>query len=367
MKKFLSVTLLIFMLLPLLAMASNGTDTELFKEQDYEELWERKYEAEGEIAQTGVAEWVIYLCPFVGNDLTVLLYTDAFDDLHFERRVFCNAEAENGAAWYVPGDRETMYLPSYYQSYSKGTAYMYSDELTAVLDSRCMRIEDDGERTQILPYLRGCIEEYGITKEELIAAYELSRTDPDAIREKLSIFTDEEFEIMKKRGLLTCVPEREYLIDALYLPDEAQVRDLCLQPFATSVEEEIIFCSHLMHDKSGELTRWLLEKNPSSIGYHRFLQNALQVADRYDWLDNGHRHRLAALCGNVVMPTSSEEEVEEDPLDREFPLGGEDFLNDERPAPQTGEHTAVYLCLSVGALSVLCACGLLLRKRKAIL
>ncbi|MBQ8911422.1 MAG: hypothetical protein IJY89_02495, partial [Clostridia bacterium] len=151
MKKFLSVTLLIFMLLPLLAMASNGTDTELFSEQDYEELWERKYEAEGEMVHTGVAEWVIYLCPFIGNDLTVLFYTDAFDDLHFERRTFSNIDAENGAVWFMPGDRETMYLPALYNGYVEGTDYLYSDELTAVLDSRCMRIEDDGERTQILP------------------------------------------------------------------------------------------------------------------------------------------------------------------------------------------------------------------------
>ena len=356
MKKFLSVTLLIFMLLPLLAMASNGTDTELFSEQDYEELWERKYEAEGEMVHTGVAEWVIYLCPFIGNDLTVLFYTDAFDDLHFERRTFSNIDAENGAVWFMPGDRETMYLPALYNGYVEGTDYLYSDELTAVLDSRCMRIEDDGERTQILPYLRGCIEEYGITKEELIAAYQLSRTNPDAIREKLSLFTDEEFETLKKRGLLSCTPDSDYLIDALYLSDDGQVRDLCLKPFAAAVDDEIVFCSQLMHDEDWTLTRWLLEKNPSSIGYLRFLQNAVQVADYYDWLENGHRHRIAILCGGYVAPMSSPAEEEQPSL-----------LTDELPSPQTGDETLFYGFLFMAA--VMGTAGLLLaaqRKKKMI-
>lgn len=348
MKKILSLLLVLLMILPLFAMGASGAEETIFVDAEYEALWDKKYEAEGELVQTGVAEWVIYLCPFMGNDLTVLFYTDAFDGLTFERRLY-EHDAENGASWETPCERETLYLPALYHSFGEGTSYLYSEELSAVLDERCMKIED-GERTQMLPYLRGCIEEYGITKEELLAAYELSRTNPDVIREKLSLFTDEEFELLKKRGLLSCAPENEYLIDALYLPDERQCRELCLYPYATEVDGRLIFCSQLMHD-DGTLTNWLLERNPTSIGYLRFLQNAIAVSDRYEWLESDHQLRLGALCGSMVMPMSSE--IEDDEID---------FLDDEQP-PKTGEDTLFYLLLLVGAGALAVLPAVVRRKR----
>jgi hypothetical protein len=351
MKKFLSLTLLVLLTLPLFAFGANGTEQSLWEAKDPEELWERKLAAEGEMIHTGVAEWVIYLCPFMGNDLTVLFYTDAFDDLTFERRIYEN-DAENGASWELPCERETLYLPALTHGYEEGTSYLYSEELSEILDRRCMKIAD-GERTQMLPYLRGCIEEFGITKEELLAAYELSRTDPDAIREKLSCFTDEEFALLKKRGLLSCAPENDYIVDALYLPDEGQCRELCLYPYATEVDGRLIFCSQLMHD-DGTLTNWLLERTPTSVGYLRFLQNAVAVSERYDWLESDHQLRLGALCGSMVMPMSSE--MEDDELD---------FL-DDAPPPKTGEGTALYLSVLVAAAAGFLAVSVCFKKKKAV-
>ena len=69
----------IFCLTVLLSLLSGiaASGQELWQEGSSEELWAKKYEAEGEMVRTGLMEGMIPLCPFMGNDLTVLLYTDA--------------------------------------------------------------------------------------------------------------------------------------------------------------------------------------------------------------------------------------------------------------------------------------------------
>lgn len=307
---------------------------EMWQEQDLEALWAKKYEAEGEMVRTGLMEGMIPLCPFMGNDLTVLLYTDAFDSLTFERRIFENAQAPQGAFWQIPCERETLYLPTVYHGYRGGTSYIFSEQLSEILDRRCIEIED-GERTQVLPYLRGCIEEFDITKEELLAAYELSRSDPDAIREKLSMFTDEEFEQMKSRGLLTCIPENDYIVDALYLPDRDEVTSLCLYPFAALVDGQIVTLADLMHDQQGAVAAHLLTSDLQNIGFARFLENAFLAAEEFEYLQNGAEAQLYSLQNAML-----------EPLD--------DFDDDP---PQTGDNTALYLlvsglCLGIGIVTL---------------
>ncbi len=330
MMKKSAVTLLCLTVLLSLLSGIAASGQELWQERSSEELWAKKYEAEGEMVRTGLMEGMIPLCPFMGNDLTVLLYTDAFDSLTFERRLFENVQAPQGAFWQIPCERETLYLPTVYQGYRGGTSYIFSEQLSEILDRRCIEIKD-GERTQVLPYLRGCIEEFGITKEELLAAYALSRSDPDAIREKLSMFTDEEFEQMKSRGLLTCIPENDYIVDALYLPDEADVTALCLYPFAALVDGQIVTLAELMHDGNGAVAAYLMTSDIQNPGFARFLENAFLAAEEFEYLQNGAGAQLYSLQNAML-----------EPLD--------DFDDDP---PQTGDNTALYLFILVGAAAAL--------------
>ena len=330
MMKKSAVTLLCLTVLLSLLSGIAASGQELWQEGSSEELWAKKYEAEGEMVRTGLMEGMIPLCPFMGNDLTVLLYTDAFDSLTFERRLFENAQAPQGAFWQIPCERETLYLPTVYHGYREGTSYIFSEQLSEILDRRCIEIED-GERTQVLPYLRGCIEEFDITKEELLAAYELSRSDPDAIREKLSMFTDEEFEQMKSRGLLTCIPENDYIVDALYLPDRDEVTSLCLYPFAALVDGQIVTLADLMHDGQGAIAAHLMTSDIQNPGFARFLENAFLAAEEFEYLQNGAGAQLYSLQNAML-----------EPLD--------DFDDDP---PQTGDNTALYLFILVGAAAAL--------------
>ena len=334
MMKKSAVTLLCLTVLLSLLSGIAASGQELWQEGSSEELWAKKYEAEGEMVRTGLMEGMIPLCPFMGNDLTVLLYTDAFDSLTFERRIFENAQAPQGAFWQIPCERETLYLPTVYHGYREGTSYIFSEQLSEILDRRCIEIED-GERTQVLPYLRGCIEEFDITKEELLAAYELSRSDPDAIREKLSMFTDEEFEQMKSRGLLTCIPENDYIVDALYLPDRDEVTSLCLYPFAALVDGQIVTLADLMHDGQGAIAAHLMTSDIQNPGFARFLENAFLAAEEFEYLQNGARAQLYSLQNAMLEPLDN---FDDDP-------------------PQTGDNTALYLlvsglCLGIGIVTL---------------
>ncbi|MBQ8398721.1 MAG: hypothetical protein IJX08_02000 [Clostridia bacterium] len=341
MKRIVAVLMLTAMLLTALPLLAGAKQKDLWVDMDYEELWERKNEEEGEIENVGLVEYVIPLCPILGNDMTVLFYTDAFDEFTFERRVA--EDYENGPSWEAPVDRQLRYLPSI--GY---TQYIYSEELNQILNERCVyatdyEYEDDqwGSYSytvydQHLPYLRGCIDALGITKEELRAACVRSRENPDYIREKLSMFTDEEFEKMKAQGELTCDYDQSYLLDALYLPDENEVRELCLLPYGVTVDGKIQQMWRLEYDDQYEiyggktLTEWMMSHKINTPGMKRMLKNANAVADFFDWPGevNLFRKNIAALEARVAELDAMEEQ-----------------------APKAGDRTVLYLLISAAGFA----------------
>ena len=337
-----ALTLIALLLLP---FGVSAKENDLWVDMDYEKLWDRKNEAEGEIRTTGLVDSVIPNCPILGNNMTVLFYTDAFDSLTFERR---EAEYyENGPSWELPADRQLQYLPSV-----EYTHYIYSEELNQILNERCIYITDyeyedqwgsysSTVYDQHLPYMRGCIEEFGITKEELRAACELSRQNPDMIREKLAMFTDEEFEAMKEQGALSCNYDQSYLLDALYLSDENKVRELCVLPYGMVVDGKIQQMWRLQYNDQYEeyagksLVEWMLGHKINTPGIKRMLKNANETTG-FDWQgeDSEFKKNIAALEARVAELDA----MEENP-------------------PQTGDNTALYLlvsglCLGIGIVTL---------------
>lgn len=331
MRRIVAVLMLTAMLLTALPLLVSAKQKDLWVDMDYEELWERKNEKEGAIVDEGVSEEVISSCPFVGSGLTVLFYTDAFDDLTFERLVA--EDYENGVPWETPGDRQVCYLPTVGYPYQ----YIYSEELDRILEERCVysRVCKDREYTWIeydqhLPYLRGCIEEFGITKEELRAACVLSRENPDYIREKLSMFTDEEFERMKARGELTCNYDQSYLLDALYLPDENKVRELCLLPYGVAVDGKVFEMWRLKYayeEYEGEpLIQWMLTKKINTPGMKRMIKNAY---------DSGTGGSASVFAKNIAALEARVAEL--------------DAM--EEQAPKAGDRTVLYLLISAAGFA----------------
>ena len=335
MKRIVAVLMLTAMLLTALPLLAGAKQKDLWVDMDYEELWERKNEEEGEIENVGLVEYVIPLCPILGNDMTVLFYTDAFDEFTFERRVA--EDYENGPSWEAPVDRQLRYLPSI--GY---TQYIYSEELNQILNERCVyatdyEYEDDqwGSYSytvydQHLPYLRGCIDALGITKEELRAACVRSRENPDYIREKLSMFTDEEFERMKARGELTCNYDQSYLLDALYLPDENKVRELCLLPYGVAVDGKVFEMWRLKYayeEYGGEpLVQWMLTKKINTPGMKRMIKNAY---------DSGTGGSTSVFAKNIAALEARVAEL--------------DAM--EEQAPKAGDRTVLYLLISAAGFA----------------
>ncbi|MBQ7847786.1 MAG: hypothetical protein IJ344_05810, partial [Clostridia bacterium] len=132
MKRIVAVLMLTAMLLTAQPLLVGAKQKDLWVDMDYEELWERKNEAEGEIVEEGVAEEVVAFCPFLGSEMTVLFYTDAFDDLTFERRVA--EDYENDVPWEIPVDRQVRYLPKVGYPYE----CIYSEDLDRILEEHCV-------------------------------------------------------------------------------------------------------------------------------------------------------------------------------------------------------------------------------------
>ena len=335
----------------------SNAEKDVFEAMDYEALWARKNAEEGEIAGTGVSEWVIRNSPFLGNDMTVLFYTDAFDGLTFRRVPF--EDYENGPAYDRPGQLEELYLLG-----------LYSEELQEILVEKALHKVDFVDYSvpdepysytayyQHLPYLRACIEAFGITKEELKEACRLSRSNPDAIRDKVALLSDAEFEMFKGWGLLSSSIDESYLLDALYLPDEDKVRELCLLPYGVAVNGRVLCASDLASDyqasyytESQELRWWkafweeVLSFEINTPGMRRFIENANAVAHHYDWLTNQpYRRNIAALEKRVAEL---------------------DIAEKENP-PKTGEHTALYLAVLAVAVAWLFGTAVLYQKKKVI-
>lgn len=86
--------------------------------------------------------------------------------------------------------------------------------------------------------LREVIKHYGITKEELKSAYELSQTNPDHIRQYLSELTDDEYERLKGSDgkFISGIPD-DFVLEALCVEDDYVARNILLKPSCLYVPE----------------------------------------------------------------------------------------------------------------------------------
>ena len=336
MKKLLSILLICLLLLPLFCALSFAESETLWVEMDVEQLWARKLEGTETHGGNGFGENVRD-CHFIleSNLLTPLLYTDAFQELEFELRKFDESDRENGADWLYAEDAQYLFLPHGYLSEYKGYCYPYSEELQQVLEETCIKNNDNIGDFLYIPYLRGCIEAFGITKEELRAACRESRENPDALRQAFADLSDEQFEGWKKSGKLESRLDESFLLDVLYLPDVQDVRGLCMHYFAANVSGTTILVDGFLSSTRYE---WLKKQDLSDPGFYRFLQNAKNLLGWYY------------------------EDLEEEGLARIAEL--EQLAT--QPPPKAGDHTVAYMVIGLLAAA---PCGatlaVLSKKRRA--
>ena len=321
MKKFFSLTLALLLLLPLFSFASFGDGAGLWQEADVDALWQQKLEHSGFIGGRGIGENVREE-HFIReiNMLTPLLFTDAFKDLTFEVRYAHPDSWEDGPECWIAEDAQFAYPIAGEMGYR----YIYSEELQQILEQYCYKMGADERLEDILylPFLRGCIEAFGITREELEAACVKSRENPDAARQVLSALSDEEFEIRKLSGKLSSdIDTDSFLMDVLYLPDEQDVRTLLMHHFSTNVNGVTIWTADFLgnYQLSGVGSdEWLEQQDLSTPFFRKFLENAKRSYES-DVKYNPH----------IRYPSDTPERL----------AHFEELAN--RP-PKTGENTAIY-------------------------
>ncbi|MBE6543523.1 MAG: hypothetical protein E7675_03915 [Ruminococcaceae bacterium] len=158
---------------------------------------------------------------FEACDLTVLLYTDAIDDMTFE--VY---------RAYETGDYVWSGFDSLFMSHM---LFIVSPEIEAATDS-CRA--DFYRNWEAKSPLRACLDYFDISKEELIAANEKMQEDPDCIREYLNMLSDEEFEsVRNSNGLFCREPLEDFMIEALYLEEDEMANNLLAMPYSVYVKE----------------------------------------------------------------------------------------------------------------------------------
>jgi hypothetical protein len=178
----------------------------------------------------------------------------------------------------------------------------------------------------------------------------MSRENPDAAREVLSVLTDEEFEIRKLSGKLSSdIDTDSFLMDVLYLPDEQDVRTLLMHHFSTSVNGVTIWAADFLEDYDYyEIVtdEWLEQQDLNTPGFRIFLENAKLV----------YEEELRRFPNDPAYPADTPERL----------AHFEELAN--RP-PKTGEHTGLYaliFTLAVLPLGVFAIGAFKKRRRGAV-
>lgn len=302
------------------------------KEDDLDALWKEREKADAvEFAEPQRdSEESTYKQAFrrAADNIGVLLYTRAAKDWTV-KRVYLD---EN--VWYEKDYYFTECTPRTISRHPEGyeaTTYMYVPELLPVL-AKCYASYEGEENVygyKILPALRAAINEYRLTKEEIVKACEASRKDPDAVRSFFSDFSDEEFEKMKAEGELSFDLDRSWLLDALFVKNDEDCALLCITPLATVVDGVLVRQSYLYYQEytpemlsSASLSRLEIKSFEALL---RNAKNYVPHSDNYDPIDD--REKTLAY------------------LDR-----FDAVLN--AATPQTGEHTNLYVVSGVSALAL---------------
>ena len=158
-------------------------------------------------------------------DLTLLLYTETAKSFTFKKIETEDVDYSVGGDPPHWSDGETCF--------SGDDFYISCPEIDKMVEKNYVF------RGQGKSYLRACVQKYGISKKEIIAARKKAQEDPESIRELLPFLTDEEFKSAKnsKTGLYIKGIIPDYAIEALYIKDDDVANSLLGRPEAVYVKE----------------------------------------------------------------------------------------------------------------------------------
>lgn len=343
MKKFFSLTITLLLLLTLFSVSSFGDGEGVWVETDVDNLWQKRAEDSSIEGGSGVWESSEYAIPFIdgSNDLTPLLFIKDLG-LSFEWFFPDPYHWEDGPYWISEKDAQFAFpIVGVYKG-----GYVYSEELQQVLEQYCYNPPSPRSADSLyLPLLRGCIEAFGITQEELKAACVMSRENPETVREALPFLSDEDFNELKDAGRFSSeIDTHPYLMDALYLPDEQDVRSLLMNQFVVNVNGITVRVTDFLEDYDYyEIVtdEWLEQQDLNTPGFRLFLENAKLV----------YEEELARFPNDPAYPADTPERL----------AHFEELAN--RP-PKTGEHTALYAVIALTALVPLAAMSICAAKKR---
>ena len=215
---------LICYLVVLIIIITNIGNFAVIAEIDRTNLWNERAEYLSDPDNWSYGGELYVYFPMLSGNLTVLLYTDIAKELTYE---VCYSEG---------GD---MIGPEY--------LFIYGDHgITSPEVDEAIKSCKTGYASAIesRSALRECVQYFGISKAELLQAYQKMKDDPDSIRSVLDFLTDEEYDMAYKSPDGTFGMEGRqktdwpmYIIDALYLEDDTLAQKLLCKPFAIYIEE----------------------------------------------------------------------------------------------------------------------------------
>ena len=212
MKKLFSIVLSVLLILPIVTLFGLGSAAE----STYEELWAEKvaYESKHPVG-TGMGDGRVFSMYSIW--LPIFLYSEIVDQFTFEfAYIDAIEESVISSGPYVWGFDE------------------YEGEMQKVL--YCPQL-DGGDSWHDA---RAAIRSLGLTKEQIVAAYQKAATDPESIRDMLFYLSDSEFEqlvnMVRFDRSLTKLPEN-FMLEALTMEDEVMAKCLLCKAGAVYLPE----------------------------------------------------------------------------------------------------------------------------------
>ncbi len=189
----------------------------------YAELLQEKkeYLVDREYQPSGADVFSIYT-PLISPPLTVLLYTDIGSTLTIER-----GYSEGGD---VVATESTWFM----FAGEDGAEYLCCKEIDEV--AKLWKTGSYGAM-EARSALRQCVKYFDISKEELLQAYETMEENPDVIRPLLSCLSDKEYESAKGANGTFGGKPFDFMIEALYIEDDALAHRLLCDVYSVYVKE----------------------------------------------------------------------------------------------------------------------------------
>ena len=212
MKKLFSIVLSVLLLLPIVTSFGLGSAAE----STYEELWAEKvaYESKYPVG-TGMGDGRVFSKYTIWP--TILLYSEIADQFTFE------------IAYVDAGEESVISSGPYVWGFNE-----YKGVMQKVL--YCPQLDGGGSWHDG----RAAIRSLGLTKEQIVAAYQKMENEPEFIRDMLSYLSDSEFEqlvnMIRYDHSLTKLPEN-FMLEALTMEDEIWAKRLLCKAGAVYLPE----------------------------------------------------------------------------------------------------------------------------------